>query len=70
MRLSRPWGLYAEGLLSAVFTSKADAVETAAGLLRQAWRYLYVRSELVIKARDGRIIDTRTYGEDPRRTKG
>ncbi len=38
--------------------------------LRFAWTDLRIRSELTIKDRHGDIQDKRTYGEDPRRTKG
>ncbi len=35
-----------------------------------AWVRNYPHSQLVIKGRNGRIQSERTYGEDPRRTKG
>ena len=49
---------------------KSDIVWLAAFNLTSAWENLRIRSELVIKSRDGRIQDTRTYGDDPRRTRG
>lgn len=50
--------------------TQAAAVTDAAALCSTRWQYLRRTSELVIKARNGRIRDTRTYGRDPRRTKG
>lgn len=49
---------------------KADLVWLAASLLTNAWEDIGVRSELTIKRRDGSIQDKRTYGADPRRTRG
>lgn len=49
---------------------KSDLVWQAAQELAQAWDTLCVRSELVIKRADGTIQDCRTYGDDPRGTKG
>lgn len=49
---------------------KADLVWIAAQTLTSAWRDLGIRSELTIKRADGTIQDKRTFGADPRRTKG
>lgn len=49
---------------------KSDAVWASAGYLRDCWSILRIRSELRICDRRGKIVDSRTYGEDPKRTKG
>lgn len=65
------WGFYApDRCLASGFRLKATAVAWASGELENAWNYLDVRSELTIKRRDGSIQDKRTYGADPRRTRG
>ncbi len=38
--------------------------------LRDRWKLYGELSELIIKKKDGRIQDRRTYGKDPRKTKG
>lgn len=50
--------------------NKALAVSDATTSLADAWRFLRIRSELRICDRRGRVVDCRTYGEDPRRTQG
>lgn len=51
--------------------SKSALVRDAARVLRLAWKTLRVRSELVICTTAHRISkDRRTYGDDPRRSKG
>lgn len=50
--------------------TQAAAVTDATALCTTSWKHLQLTSELVIKARNGRIRDTRTYGRDPRRTRG
>lgn len=49
---------------------KDGCVKDAAEYCTRQWRLFDVRSELVIKRKDNSIQDTRTYGADPRRTKG
>lgn len=49
---------------------KDSLVADVARELRRAWEGLRVRSELVIKDRHGRIQDRRTYGDDPRSSRG
>lgn len=49
---------------------KARAVEQAASRCRAEWEASGQLSELTIKRRDGTIQDKRTYGRDPRSTKG
>lgn len=49
---------------------KGGALELATTAARCAWKTQGQTAELVIKGLHGRIIDTRTYGRDPTRTKG
>lgn len=50
---------------------KRHIVDWAAHELAKAWHTLRVRSELTIFTKSGSAIqDRRTYGADPRRTKG
>lgn len=49
---------------------KGPAVSLAASLCAAEWKDYKIRSELYIKGRNGQIEDARTYGEDPRKTKG
>lgn len=72
VRLVKPgtWGFFPGEGQPVYYDNKGDCVEHASGDCRLLWRRWGIRTELLIKARDGRIIDTRTYGEDPRRTKG
>lgn len=64
------WGFYAGKECVGSRAHKSDMVWLAAFNLTSAWENLRIRSELVIKDRKGRVQDTRTYGDDPRRTKG
>jgi hypothetical protein len=47
------------------FDRKADAVQSAAAAGRQLGN-----AQVVIRAMDGKIQSERTYGNDPRRSKG
>lgn len=49
---------------------KPWAISRATVQLRNAWKFLRVRSELTIKLKNGDIQDKRTYGDDPREIKG
>ena len=72
----KAWSLWCEGKCAAVYrpghcwTKKkavADAAETLADLLA----YDSIRSELTIFTKSGRIgKDKRSYGDDPKETKG
>jgi len=64
------WGLCDQAGPVQCRETKRAMVTVASGLLTQLYYDLKVRSELVIKRADGSIQDTRTYGEDPRRTRG
>lgn len=50
--------------------SKKEVVASASACLVFVSRDLRIPFELVIKTKDGEIEDKRTYGEDPRRTRG
>lgn len=52
------------------FDNKGDCVEHASAMCRMLWECFGIRIELLIKRADGTIQDTRTYGDDPRRTRG
>jgi len=58
------------GKVVKVLACKRDAVWWAAQDLSYAWEQMHIRSELTIKRADGTIQDKRTFGEDPRRTRG
>jgi hypothetical protein len=55
----------ADASIGVGFIDKKSAVRHMAEFSRAR-----VPSQLFIKGRDGRIQDERTYGDDPRRTKG
>lgn len=48
----------------------ATAAAAAAAIARKRWREDGQLAELQIRRRDGTIRDSRTYGKDPRRTRG
>ena len=48
-----------------VYTKKSDAVSKFSKHVQAQ-----TPSQLFVKGKDGRIQDERTYGDDPRRTKG
>lgn len=64
------WKVTIDGARLAIHGRQAEAVAFAAATARSGWRSRGVLAELVIKGRDGRIRDSRTYGRDPRRTPG
>lgn len=65
------WSLFApDGEALSWRGRKGDVVTMAALYLNSAWEDLHIRSELVIKTKAGEIQDKRTYGEDPKRSKG
>lgn len=65
-----PWRLKRNGDVLCWADTQADAVDTAVRLARMRLRDHGQTAELVIKGQDGRIRDTRTYGDDPRDIKG
>ncbi len=67
------WKVTRDGTIIATRATKhgeGGALELATITARSAWRTTGQLSELVIKAKHGRITDTRTYGRDPTSTKG
>lgn len=65
-RLGR-WAATVKGVSRVEYLTQREAVQATAALCRAR---LPALSEIIIKARDGRIRDNRTYGADPRSTKG
>jgi hypothetical protein len=59
------WTLSIAGAGENTYRTKAEAVKAGASKGRQNGH-----AQLVIKGRNGRIQSERTYGADPRRTKG
>lgn len=64
------WWFVHEGKILHRDRKKIYAQWRAQQELKRAWEMVGLRSELVIHGRDGRIQDRRTYGGDPKRTKG
>lgn len=64
------WTVTRRGQRLATHDTQAAAVTFASTTARAAWRHCRQASELVIKGRRGKIIDTRSYGRDPATTKG
>lgn len=52
------------------YATQAAAIGATAKHCRQRWKEYKEPHELIIKGRNGRIRDNRTYGNDPRGTKG
>lgn len=66
----RRWSITKDGVREGTQPTKAEAIAIAVLAARESLRASGQRSELVIKGRDGKIQDTRTYGADPEGTKG
>lgn len=65
------WGFYDQtGKLQARRTKKQDVIDVAIQALSHAYLWCGVLSELRIKNHRHEIVDTRTYGDDPVKTKG
>ncbi len=63
------WSVTRDRVVTAGFTRKAPAVAYAAEIGRRLKRAGEL-AELLIKGRNGRIQDARTYGADPRSIRG
>lgn len=63
------WWVLRNGRRESGGRRKADTIKWAVRLAREDLQAGNL-SQLVIKRRDGTIQDERTYGHDPRRTKG
>ena len=67
------WVLKKHGVAKPIdkWGTKKEAIHWSTRRLRMDWFYEFIRSELIIKNKDGRISkDKRTYGNDPREIKG
>lgn len=63
----KAWAATVKGVYRAEYRTQAEAVQATAALCRAR---LPALSEIIIKARNGQIRDNRTYGADPRKSKG
>ena len=63
------WSITRDRVVTGVWPTKAAAVRWAASEGRRAWAKGQP-AQLLIKGRDGRIQDERTYGRDPRHVPG
>lgn len=66
----RAWRLTRNGDVMAHADTQAEVLGVGVKLATLRWRLNDQPSELVIKGRDGRIRDSRTYGNDPRDIRG
>lgn len=66
----RRWRLTCNRILLAYADTQREAIELAAELARMRLRERRQTAEMVIKGADGKIRDTRTYGNDPRSVRG
>jgi hypothetical protein len=64
------WFASVNGRKHLEYLSQAAALSTTARHCRARWREHRDPHELIIKGRNGRIRDNRTYGLDTRGTKG
>lgn len=65
------WGFFDQtGKLQATRIKKKELIDVAVEALSHAHLWCGVLSELRIKDRNHKVIDCRTYGDDPKRTKG
>lgn len=65
-----PWRVKRNGVVLSYEPTQVSGIEYAVLLARMRLDACGRRAEVVIKNRHGRIRDSRTYGADPRRTKG
>lgn len=63
------WQLTSKGRAAYVMGTQAAAIRAGASICRQLWADGQP-AELIIKGRNGRIRDNRTYGNDPKRIRG
>lgn len=66
----QPWTVSRDGERLATRPTQAEAIEFATTTARCAWRTRQQLGQVRIKGRNGKIRDERTYGADPRDTKG
>lgn len=64
------WQLVRDGHVQRYYLFKSWAVKAAATECRFDWDVYRIPAELMIKGKDGRVKDSRTYGLDPPGTAG
>lgn len=64
------WRVTKNGTLLVYADSQRKALSIIVPMLNHRWKQCGEPSELQIKGTDGRIRDSRTYGDDPRGIKG
>jgi hypothetical protein len=69
-RASYRWKVARDGITLGLYSTKAKAIAHAVYSARTLWRNFGELGSLLIKGRDGKIQDERTYGRDPIKTKG
>lgn len=62
---AKRWFLTCKGVYSVEFRTQREAIQVGAKAGRAAWRK-GLPAELIIKAKNGKIRDNRTYGLDPK----
>lgn len=65
-----PWRVKLNGEVVSYEPTQRSAIEYGVLLARGRWEERRIRAEVIIKGTNGRVRDNRTYGFDPRRTKG
>jgi hypothetical protein len=65
-----PWTVTRDGERLSTHQTKAEAVTMATITARCAWQTSGQHGQVRIKGRRGKIQDERTYGADPRASKG
>lgn len=69
-KTSKYWLGQREGLTYVIKSTKAACVAQTADFCEIEWREKQQRSELLIRNKDGTFRTPRTYGDDPRKSKG
>lgn len=64
------WKVTKDGVRTYTSANKAESVAHAVAWARSGWTIKHELATLKIKGRKGRIQDERTYGNDPRNSKG
>jgi len=64
------WAVVCDGILKARYLFQFLAIADARRLCRAAWQEWGLKSELIVKRRDGRIRIKDSYGDDPKETVG
>lgn len=66
----RAWKLLRDDQVCSYHDTQAAAIETGVLLCRNRLKLLKRNAEMKIMGKDGKIRDSRTYGDDPVETKG